>query len=249
MVHTPKMANCHEVNVVLEHVFLGRHTQQLGVLWSNHGKLWGFDNSYLTLRILRTKQIWDLRPNIGFGSWKIGITVGNRKRHLSIKIGECTMSGSKIIKHMDLTPENWDLIIKRMGFHHKKQAPKRHTWQLDHQRWSHTLYTVGFFVQVRKGELRRHLQPSTAIPSNGARSWQWLGKGGSEALRLMGPGSEFRMWPIFLAPLAVSLAFVDADVINVIPLFFFFAWLASYSHVLPWPPPYSWLCQYFSIVP
>jgi hypothetical protein len=39
----------------------------------------------------------------------------------------------------------------------------------------------------------------------------------------MDPGSEFRMLPIFLAPLAVSLAFVDVDVINVIPLFFFFA--------------------------
>jgi hypothetical protein len=27
---------------------------------------------------------------------------------------------------MDLTTENWDLIIKRLGFHNKKQAPKEH---------------------------------------------------------------------------------------------------------------------------
>lgn len=142
------------------------------------------------------------------------------------------MSGSNIIKHMDLTTENWDLIIKRLGFHNKKQAPKEHM----------TAGSPGWTTQ--------------ALATFNSNPFEWCqamaamaGKGGwGSQIDEMDPGSEFRMLPIFLAPLAVSLAFVDVDVINVIPLFFFFAWLASYSHVLPWPPPYSWLCQLYPLV-
>ena len=145
------------------------------------------------------------------------------------------MSGSKIIKHMDLTTENWDLIIKRWGFHSKKQAPKEHM-------------TAG----SPDSELRGHLQRSTAIPSNGARPWQpWEPWGrGAEALRLMKwiqdlSSACYRFfWLPWLSPLHLLMLMSSMwspcfsslhDQLLIL--------MSFHDH-----PPYSWLCQLYPLV-
>ena len=175
MMHTPKMANCLEINVVSEHFFE-----------DDTPKNWGFYH-----QTMEEHGTWQQLPNTSkfeakHEVWitKNWIAVGIGDRDLS-KIGECTVQcqDSTIIKHIDLTTENGDFIIKWSNgwdFIVKSRVHRNKTWRLNHQTWSRPRCTPSEWFEsgmMNCMTFGRHLQRSTAIPSNGARQ-PWNGGAG-----------------------------------------------------------------------